>query len=268
MKLLIILLFINTIIFGQILPGAKQISLSHSDISYGNDVFTLFNNPASLSGLKHREAGVYYSPAPFGFNELANGYVAYNEPTNFGSFAIGGMTYGYDLYRESKITLGYAFAYDKNFSGGATLNYSMLSISNYGNDASFSFNVGGIAKISNNLFWGFTFHNINRATFGNEEGQIPIIYQAGFSYIPIDEVQLHTAFEKDLKYNASFRFGINYDIIEYLSLRTGFSTEPSKFSGGIGINYSQFKFDYAVFHHNDLGLTHQIGLIISFPNSD
>lgn len=265
MKLLFIFLLFQSLAFSQILPGAKQIALSHSDVSLGNDVFTLFNNPALLSNIKFREVGVYYSPAPFGFNELANGFVAYHEPTNYGSFAIGGMTYGFDLYRESKISLGYSYAINENFKGGLSVNYSMLSITNYGNDGAFTLNLGGTAKVISNLFWGFSIHNFNRATFGSEEGQIPTIYQSGFSMIPVEQVQLHAAFEKDLKYNASFRFGINYDLIEYLTIRTGFSTEPSKFSGGIGINYSQFKFDYAVFHHNDLGLTHQIGLIISFP---
>ena len=75
---------------------------------------------------------------------------------------------------------------------------------------------------------------------------------------------MNFAVEKDIKYKPSFQFGINYDIIEYLSLRIGFSNEPSKYSAGLGINYSMFSLDYAMFTHNDLGLTHQAGIIISF----
>ena len=94
------LLFSNAI--AQIEPGARQISLSHSDVALSNDVFSLFNNPSGLSQINWREVGVYYSPAPFGLSELANGYVSYLEPFEFGSIAIGGMTYGFDLYRDSK----------------------------------------------------------------------------------------------------------------------------------------------------------------------
>ena len=65
-------------------PGARQISLANSDVALANDVFTLFNNPAGLSQINWREVGIYYSPAPFGLTELANGYVAYIEPFNFG----------------------------------------------------------------------------------------------------------------------------------------------------------------------------------------
>jgi len=75
---------------------------------------------------------------------------------------------------------------------------------------------------------------------------------------------LNTALEKDIKFNLSFMSGINYDITENFSLRIGFANEPSKFSGGIGINISSFNFDYAFFTHPDLGVTHQAGITISF----
>ena len=55
-------------LFAQFNPGAKQISLSHSDIALANDVFALFSNPSGLSQLNWREIGIYYSPAPFGLS--------------------------------------------------------------------------------------------------------------------------------------------------------------------------------------------------------
>ena len=62
--------------------------------------------PLWIEGKRHinilSSSGVYYSPAPFGLSELANGYVSYLEPFEFGSIAVGGMTDGFDLYRESK----------------------------------------------------------------------------------------------------------------------------------------------------------------------
>jgi len=151
-----------------------------------------------------------------------------------------------------------------NFFAGLTLNYQTVSIKNYGNDGALFFNLGGLAYVSNVFRLGFSVHNINRATFGQDDSQIPMIINTGFSYDAADELTLNFAVEKDIKYKASFQFGINYDIIENLSLRTGFSNEPSKYSAGIGINYSIFSLDYAMFTHNDLGLTHQAGVIISF----
>jgi len=251
-------------IFPQYSPGAKQISLANSDVALANDVFTLFNNPAGLSQIRWREIGVYYSPAPFELSELANGYAAYLEPFSFGSVAIGGMTYGFDLYREAKVILGYSYNYDNIFFAGVSANYHTFSIKNYGSNGVFYLNFGGLAYIIDELRWGFSVSNINRASLGNDDDQIPMILSTGFSYDLMKEFSLNFALEKDIRYKPSVQFGINYDIIEYLSLRIGASNEPSRYSAGVGINYSILSLDYAVFTHPDLGLTHQAGIVISF----
>ena len=45
----------------QITPGARQVSLSHSDIALSNDDFSIFKNPAGLAQINWREIGIYYS---------------------------------------------------------------------------------------------------------------------------------------------------------------------------------------------------------------
>jgi hypothetical protein len=259
------LIFIFSIqIFSQYNPGARQISLANSDVALANDVFTLFGNPAGLAQLNWREVGIYYSPAPFGLNELSNGYVAYHEPFTFGSVAIGGMTYGFDLYRESKILLGYSYNYLNKLFLGLAVNYHTFSIKNYGNTGVFYFNAGGLAYLINDLRWGFLVTNLNRASVGETDDQIPMILSTGFSFDILQNFSLNFSLEKDIRYKPSVQFGIDYDIIEYISLRMGASNEPSRFTAGVGINYSFLSLDYAFFTHPDLGLTHQAGIILSF----
>ncbi len=266
--LLFILFVAANYSFSQNNPGAKQIAMSNSGVALSNDVFSVFNNPAGLAQMNWREIGIYYSPAPFGFTELANGFVAYNEPFSFGNITIGGMNYGFDLYKENKIVIGYSYNYLNKVFVGAAVNYHTVSIQNYGNDAAFYFDIGGLVYINNQLRWGFAWHNINRATFGNEQDQIPTIFDSGFSYDLIDNFSINIAVEKELKYNVSARFGLEYDIIKYLTIRTGFSNEPSRYSVGIGINYANISLDYAFFTHQDLGLTHQAGIVFSFGGDD
>jgi hypothetical protein len=256
--------FLITNIFAQFNPGAKQISLSNSDVALSNDIFALFNNPSGLSQMNWREIGIYYSPAPFGLSELANGYVAYSEPFSFGTIAIGGMTYGFDLYRESKILLGYSYKYDNKFFAGVAFNYHSYSIQNYGNTGVFYLNLGGLVYITNQIRLGFSISNINRATIGNEDDQIPMILSTGFSYDLISSLNINLAVEKDIRFKPSVLVGFEYNIIEFLTLRVGFQNEPARYATGIGINYSIISLDYAMFTHQDLGLTHQAGLIISF----
>jgi hypothetical protein len=245
-------------------PGAKQIAMSNSDVALSDDVFSLFNNPAGLAQLSWRELGLYYSPAPFGLNELANGYIAYTEPLGFGSAGIGAMTYGFELYRETRLVLSFSTSYLNKFFAGVSINYHIVSIQRYGNKSVFYLNAGCLGYITDELRIGFFVQNINQASFTPQEDQIPILLNAGLSYNIYYNLSLNFAVEKDIRYNASVKSGINYDLIDNLSLRIGFANEPAEFSCGIGIHFSYFNFDYAVFTHPDLGLTHQAGIIISF----
>jgi hypothetical protein len=259
-----LLLYLNLIVFPQYNPGARQISLANSDVALANDVFSLFNNPAGLAQLNWREVGIYYSPAPFGLTELSNGYVAYNEPFSFGSISIGGMTYGFELYRESKIVLGYSYNYENVLFAAATVNYHTYSIQNYGSTGVIYFNLGGLVYILDELRWGFVVNNLNGASIADIDDQIPMVLSTGFSFDILQNFSLNFSLEKDIRFNPTVQFGIEYEIIEYLSLRAGTSNDPSRFTAGLGINYSIFSLDYAFFTHQDLGLTHQAGIIISF----
>lgn len=261
---LLLLIELTAITFAQYTPGARQISMANSDVALSNDVFSLFSNPAGLSQINWREVGIYYSPAPFGLTELSNGYIAYNEPFNFGSLSIGGMTYGFELYRESKVVLGYSYNYENILFAGISINYHNYSIQNYGSTGVFYLNVGGLVYILDKLRWGFYVDNLNKASVANLDDQIPMVFVTGLSYDVINDFSLNFALEKDIRFNPSVKFGVEYDIIEYLSLRAGTSNEPSRFTAGVGINYSLFSLDYAFFTHQDLGLTHQAGIIISF----
>jgi hypothetical protein len=254
-------------VFPQYNPGARQIALANSDVGLANDVFAVFNNPAGLSQIKWREIGLYYSPAPFGFTEMANGFIAYNEPFSFGSIGIGGMTYGFDLYRENRFTAAFSYNYEDRFFTGLSLNYHSLSIKKYGSTGSIYADIGGLVYLADFFRLGFFIHNINHASFGSYKDQIPVIFNTGLSVDLLENLSLNAAVEKDIRYNAGISVGLDYRMIKYFSLRSGFSNEPSRYTAGVGVSYSSVELDYAVFTHPDLGLTHQAGLIIRF-NSD
>jgi hypothetical protein len=265
--LLIIVLYCISL-EGQINPGARQISLSNSDVALSNDVFSIFNNPAGLGQMDWREIGIYYSPSPFGLKELANGFIAYNEPFPFGSVSFGGMSYGFDLYKETKIILGGSYNYLNRFFGGITFTFHHFSIKNYGTATAFYLSTGGLVYLTDRIRWGFSITNLNHASVANESDQIPMIFNSGFSYDVLNELSLNAAIEKDIRYKPSVMFGLDYDLIKYLSIRFGFANEPEKYSAGVGINYSYFSLDYAFFSHPELGLTHQAGLIIHFNENN
>lgn len=266
-KQLIILLFVLTVpskSFSQIIPGTRQIALAHSDISFASESFNIFNNPAGLSNLSNREIELFYSPELFGLREIKTVSGSFAQPTNLGTFSTGFITFGFDLYRETKIAIGYGYKLSSNFSIGVTSLYNNISIHNYGTKGFFTINAGGIAELTKKIKIGFVFENITRQSAGNESNQIPVIYSIGIGYRAVDELTLFLSAKKELNFSPSIRFGAEYFIWEFISLRFGTSNEPTSYSGGIGMSYEFIQIDYAFVSHPDLGINHQFGLVIRF----
>lgn len=242
-------------------PGAKSIALANADAALSNDVFSLFTNPSGLAQMNWTEGGIFYSPSPFGIKELSNAFFAASMPTEYGSFGLGVTTYGFELYKENKFVFAYANRYAKNFFYGVSLSLNHLSIKNYGEDNALAFSVGALYYVSPGFRFAFTAENLNKATWGKEKNQIPTVYRSGISYDVLQNVSLNFSLESEVGFNPSIQCGINYDLNEYFSLQSGFANEPTKYCAGFGIHYSQFEIDYAIFTHQELGLTHQFSVL-------
>lgn len=260
-----IILFLTFVIknyYAQQNPGARQSSIGYSDVALSNDVFSLFNNPAGLSRINSREIGLSYSPSPFGIDKLSTGYIAYNEFTSLGNISIGLMNYGFELYKENIFVLGYSKKILPNFYFGFNGKYKLINIKNYGKTNDFNISLGGIIDLTNNFYLGFSLQNSLR--FLNTKIKSPLIYTSGITYQAMGNTYFHFAIIKEINFPISFRLGIEYSIIDFIILRFGIQNEPNIYSGGLGIKYSFLNLDYSISTHQDLGLTHQIGLIFKF----
>lgn len=264
--ILIVIVLIYTSGSAQYLPGGRQVALSHSDVAANNDIFAAFNNPSGLAYLNYPQMGIYYSPAPFGLNQLANAYGAIGNNFSFGTAAVGFSIYGFELYKETKLIFSYGNEFLENFSAGITISSNNISIKNYNKDNSLSVNVGFTTQITDNILLGFAAHNISRSSYGKEDNQIPSLFLLGASFNISDNFSLHTGFEKEIEKTLSFRLGIEYSPVDIIQLMVGLMNEPNLFSGGICFNYEWIRIDYALYKHQDLGLTHQFSLIISMKD--
>lgn len=268
MPFFILLLLCDSICFGQIRPGARQIALAHADVASQKNVFALFNNPASLTDLNFIQAGIFYSPAPYGLSELSTAFAAVSIPAWSGTTAAGFSVYGFELYRESSISAGYSNKVLENFSAGITAVYRNVSIKNYGSANAFILNAGFSAAVSGAISFGMFALNVTRSSIGSEGNQIPTVFCLGGTYLAGD-FNINAAVEKEISSDPAFLFGAEIKPLEFIELRLGVRTFPSNFSAGIGIEYARFQFEYAVYTHTDLGLTHQAGLIFTFgPQRD
>lgn len=245
----------------QVSEGSRHIALACSDEANNNEIFSIFNNPSGTSQISVRTIGFFYSPFPFGLKELAKGNFALTQPTSLGNFNLGFSTYGFELYKENKFVIGYSTKILGNFSLGFSTYFQTASIKRYGSSGRFNFSVGGLFLLTPNIHLGFSFHNPIRYT--DSKIHQPLMYNLGISYFPIDKTSLNFSLSKEIYFPVSLRFGVEYSIIENILIRVGTHNEPNIYSGGIGINYSLFTFNYAVCSHQELGLTHQFDVIIN-----
>jgi len=244
--------------------GARPLGMAGAYVALSDNVWAPFFNPAGLRLMNWREIAVFYSPQPFGLKELAHGSFSYIEPTGIGAFGFSARIYGFELYREATATVSYANAYKNILFYGANINYHHLTITNYGSDGTVGIDIGVLAYLTDDLRWGFCAVNVNVPTIGQAKEKLPQIYTTGLSFNPLNELVMNLDVQKDVKYTASVRFGVEYEIFDMLALRTGVANNPSRFSAGIGVRYLIFEFDYALYTHQDLGLTHQISVGVSF----
>jgi hypothetical protein len=98
------------------------------------------------------------------------------------------------------------------------------------------------------------------ARIGATAEPLPQIQMLGVSYEFSKSSRLLIEWEKDIRYPFSFKGGCEQRFFGFLSLRFGVSTNPDKFSFGIGASQSFVEFSYATYSHAQLGWTHQIEL--------
>lgn len=224
--------------------------------------WSAFANPAGLNTISHRLLAVSYTPQPFGLKELAHGSFAYTEPTSIGVFALSGSRTGSDLYREATITVSFATAVANGFSTGVNINYYSLAIENYGSASSFGVDIGGLLSIADDVRWGFSALNLNAPAIGESKESLPQVFSTSVCYEPFDAGNVSVNVVKDVRYPMEFIVGMEYSVIESVTLRTGASLEPSLFNAGLGLAFSFVKLDYGFSSHTELGLTHQASLTI------
>lgn len=259
-KIIANLIFLYSQLSAQFLPGARQIGMGNAVTSVADDHWTIYYNSAGMTNIKNLSTGVFYSPAPFGLKELAIGSAAVVKRFNFGNVGFAFQTYGFELYRENKISIAFAKKFFNQISFGLKTNVYSLSIQNYGNDMTFGLDIGLLTPLSENLQLGVSVTNINRPTYGVSKERLSQTFSAGLAYKAFQNLIFAFELEKEVRYPFNFKFGLDYSLIDFLSLQFGYNTEPSKYFSGLGIHYSKFRFNYSFFSHNVLGFTHNFGI--------
>lgn len=265
-------------IFDERYPSPRATAMSGSVVSLANDVWAPYYNPAGLAMVDHSAIGISYQ-SPYNLPFFQNYFLSAALPVPYdgwGSVALTFQKFGVS-YEDNDMSAEYTFGLSHGFSLmqdihsslgiGYNLKYYYWSLGesvgglDLGSGSTFGIDIGLQGSIYNRTFVGLYFLNINTPKIGAiRTHELPQRIVAGAGYTPIDNMTTTIAINKTIGKDTQVEAGFEFYLIPMLALRVGVSTEPNRFSAGLGFNYNSFFFDYALRTHPVLSETHQFGL--------
>nr|HAD50851.1 hypothetical protein [Algoriphagus sp.] len=82
----------------------------------------------------------------------------------------------------------------------------------------------------------------------------------GLEYRPLESLSLFFEVEKDIQIQPITKLGIAYSLQDFLVLRSGVNTNPSRLFFGLGVLPGKIQFDYSYGQNSALGSTHHLSL--------
>ncbi len=241
----------------QVHAGARFTSMAHAAVAL-QDVWSVQQNQAGLCGIKEPVVSLGSIPSFLG-NDIKTQAAVIALPYRHNVFGLSFQRYGITEYNEQKVGLTYARSFNSLFVA-LHGNYHQLYIQNYGSAQRFSIEAGLQYWASQNLCLGIHIANPNQSFHNSSIVYIPRSTQVGASYRFSDQLMLAASVDQVSNNPLNVRAGLEYNLIEWFALRGGVSVNPLKQYVGLGIHYSQFRFDIATASHTTLGYAPQLAL--------
>lgn len=240
--------------------GARTWGLGNASVTLA-DGWSLFNNPAGMSGIKQFHLMAAYDNK-YGLEGMQTMSAGLIRPFKYGHAGLSIHRFGDELYSEHLLGMAYSHKISR-VQLGAKINYMQIHLTDIGSKSTFTLEFGGIAEITPQLVFGAHVYNINQARLADyQDERIPTVMKVGISYKAFNKLLLAIETEKDVDFPAVVKAGIEYEIIKNLHLRTGISSKPFVNYFGIGFSPKRLQFDYAVRSHPVLGLSHHLSLAL------
>ncbi len=240
--------------------GARALALGRATVALEGDVWG-HHNPASWATLSGRAASAFASQA-FGLSELRVGAIAVAEPTRFGVLAASARSYGFEDFRELHFGAGFARSFavsaSRRVHAGLRLGYTSVSIPGFGSAQALGLSLGVMTEVLPDLAFGFHAYNLNRPAF-SEADPLRRGLEVGFAYRPAERALLLFGVDKEAAFPLAFRGGLEVQPVDVLVLRTGFTTEPVRFSAGVGVQVGTLRADVSAERNEWIGWTPAFG---------
>jgi hypothetical protein len=212
-------------------------------------------NPAGAGEIPSASACFSWA-LPYGLKELAVHSCCAAFPSRMGSLGLAFSTCGRSLYRENTIAAAWSARFDGRISVGVALRALNLHIDRFGSWTGVAMDAAARISLGDRWTFGFSGTDLNQACV-EKRSPVPQVTRVGVVHVPVKNVILAAEIEKDFRYPAGFRGGLEWTPFPAFALRSGFSRAPAQFACGFGLAWNGLGLDYACTVHPVLGATHQ-----------
>jgi hypothetical protein len=239
--------------------GGRSAGLAYASATL-HDEWSLLNNVAGLSKVNQLSTAFAYEvrSSLIGANRMAAVIAA---PIKKGAAAFGLFRFGDDLYNEHVISLGYS-----NQLGlaalGVKVNYTQYYAEGFGTRNAVSLNFGGLAQLTPQIAVGAYAINLNQPELSKLDNErLPTKLVAGVAFQPNGKLLILTEIEKDLEYDPTIKWGMEYAVHKKVNFRTGFNLHPNAVFFGFGFLIKKLKIDYALQYNTTLNVAQQASAV-------
>lgn len=246
--------------------GARSSAMGNSSVAL-SDFWSVHNNPAGTAWMKGLGAGIH-GENRFLLKELTYTSLGLVYGSAAGSFGLDLNYSGTALFNEIRAGFSYARKFGKYFAAGVKLDYYRVHAGEgYGSKNLFSCELGLLFKAERHISVGVHILNPVPVTIvAQPKEMLPVVIRLGGVYAFSEEFMVTFEAEKDLDHKPVFRAGAEYHFVRLISARIGVQTNPTLFSFGIGLEFSQWRFDLASGYNMVLGFSPGASLIYQIKN--
>ena len=251
--------------------GARRLAMGRAGVALGGEVWGVAN-PSTWATVSDRRLALEGSQA-FGQADLRLGAASAAMPLSVGTVALTGRTFGTGALRETRVMAGFArpipLSRARSLDAGLAVGLESATVDGFSSASTFLLDAGVQGDLLPALRVGLSARNllgIGRGTDVDLQRSISTVptLAAGLAYTPSDRTVLALDALQDLDQGLSIRAGVEAHPVDVLALRVGVSSDPVRYTAGLGVLAGPARVDLAVEQHETLGLTPAVGVEVGF----
>ena len=267
--------------------GAKAVGMGESYVAAADDVYAAYWNPAGLSHVKTSQLGFMHNEW---FEDIRYEFLGYVQPVGELGTLAGSLSYvsmgeldktgenGEDMgqFHPYDILIGLSFGKRLNDAISVGVNAKFLQEKiDVEKAQAFAADFGGLYFVPNSsLILGVNVQHVGtKMKFVKESFSLPLNVKLGAAYRMIDDALTFAVdVNRPVDNDPNMGLGAEYNIMGIINLRVGYrytvgGNDLGTASGlrtGLGVEFRDYKLDYAFVPYGELGQAHRISLVADF----